>query len=202
MIHLAGCRYALNHAGSEKLRLLAVITLLFSSGTPLLLRYPSAVKPVVKPVKPAAVSHRIPAGNRNVMTAVRHLAGPYARLVVHASHKAHVSPRLVAAVVHVENGGDFHGSTTRVSPAGAIGVMQLEPVTARDVLRVNPWSARQNIEGGAHYLAILLRQFHGDVQKALMAYNAGPTLIAQGGRPWAAVAYARQVIRLMQVERV
>jgi len=126
---------------------------------------------------------------------VRKLAGPYAHLVLTAARKARVPAKLVAAVVHVENGGDFHGSATRVSISGAIGVMQLEPSTAWDVLHVNPWNARQNIEGGARYLASMLRQFHGDVRRALMAYNAGPTSIARGYRPVAAVVYAERVLR-------
>ncbi len=127
--------------------------------------------------------------------AVRKLAGPYAHLVLTAALQAHIPAKLVAAVVQVENGGDFHGSATRVSSAGAIGVMQLEPNTAWNLLRVNPWNARQNIDGGARYLAMMLRQFHGNVRLALMAYNAGPTWIANGGRPFAAVAYAKEVIR-------
>ena len=135
-------------------------------------------------IKPERTSHSI-----------RHLAGPYAHLALAAARKAHVPPKLVAAVIHVENGGNFHGSTTRVSSAGAIGVMQLEPATAWNLLRVNPWNARQNIDGGARYLAMMLRRFHGDVRLALMAYNAGPTWIANGGRPFAAVAYAKEVIR-------
>lgn len=126
---------------------------------------------------------------------IRHLAGPYAHLALAAARKAHVPPKLVAAVIHVENGGNFHGSATRVSSAGAIGVMQLEPNTAWNMLRVNPWNARQNIDGGARYLAMMLRQFHGDVRLALMAYNAGPTWIANGGRPMAAVRYAKKVMR-------
>ncbi|MBN6745955.1 lytic transglycosylase domain-containing protein, partial [Acidithiobacillus sp. MC2.1] len=97
-------------------------------------------------------------------------------------------------VVRVENGGDFHGAATRVSSAGAIGVMQLEPATAWDTLRVNPWNPRQNIEGGARFLALLLREFGGNVRLALMAYNAGPTWIAQGGRPEQAVIYANEVL--------
>lgn len=129
------------------------------------------------------------------------LAGPYARLARAAARKAHVPPRLVAAVIHVENGGDFHGATTRVSSAGAIGVMQLEPATAWNLLRVNPWNARQNIDGGARYLAMMLRRFHGDVRLALMAYNAGPTWIADGGRPRAAAKYAETVMNYVGVFR-
>jgi soluble lytic murein transglycosylase-like protein len=126
---------------------------------------------------------------------VRKLAGPYAHMVLTAARKAHVPAKLVAAVVQVENGGDFHGSTTRVSSAGAIGVMQLEPNTAWNGLHVNPWNARENIDGGARYLADMLRQFHGDVRMALMAYNAGPSAITHGWHPYAAVAYAKEVMR-------
>ncbi len=126
---------------------------------------------------------------------LRKLAGPYAVAVKKAAEKAHVPPKLVAAVAYVENGGDFHGSATRVSPAGAIGVMQLMPGTAWGFLHVNPWSVQQNIEGAAKYLAYLLHQFHGDQRLAVMAYNAGPTAIARGYRPLAAVTYAQEVLQ-------
>lgn len=130
------------------------------------------------------------------MKKLKKLAGPYARQVRIAAHKAHVPSVLVAAVVYVENGGDFQGSTTRVSPAGAIGVMQLEPATAWDVLHVNPWQAQSNIDGGAKFLHQLLRLFHGNTRLALEAYNAGPTLVANGGQPYAAIQYAQRVIEL------
>jgi soluble lytic murein transglycosylase-like protein len=68
--------------------------------------------------------------------------------VIEASKQAHVPSRLVTAVVQVENGGDFIGSAHRVSSAGAIGVMQLEPATAWGALHVNPWDVRENIEIG------------------------------------------------------
>jgi soluble lytic murein transglycosylase-like protein len=129
---------------------------------------------------------------------VEKLAGPFAGVVVDAAQKARVSPKLVAAVLNVENGGNLHGATHRVSPAGAVGVMQLMPTTAWSFLHVNPWNARQNIEGGAKYLAWLLRQFHGDQRLALMAYNAGPNAIASGLRPVGAVDYAQRVLRLVE----
>ena len=163
----------------------------------------SATAPVADPLRNAVCP--VTARDKNAFTRwarhrhqrksrVRRLAGPYAGMVLRAARRAHVPARLVAAVVRVENGGNFHGSATRVSSAGAIGVMQLEPATAWDTLRVNPWNPRQNIEGGARFLAMLLREFGGNVRLALMAYNAGPTWIAQGGRPEQAVAYAREVI--------
>lgn len=164
-------------------KLIAVITAIFSVTTGYSTLHSRST------TTPQSV-HAIP-----IHQTIRRLAGPYAHLVITAAHRSHVPPRLVAAVVQVENGGNFHGSATRVSSAGAIGVMQLEPNTAWNTLRVNPWNARQNIDGGARYLAMMLHQFHGNVRLALMAYNAGPTWIAQGGRPWAAVAYAKAVIR-------
>lgn len=134
--------------------------------------------------------------NRKIMQKkVRQLAGPYAHMVMIAANKAHISPRLVAAVVQVENGGNFNGSQNRVSPAGAIGVMQLEPATAWDALHVNPWNPQQNIDGGARFLAMLLKQFHNNTRLALMAYNAGPAWIAAGGRPQAAAWYANKVMK-------
>ncbi len=79
-----------------------------------------------------------------------------------------VDAALVRAVIDVESGGD----ETARSRVGAIGLMQLMPGTARE-LGVDPYDSRQNVEGGVRYLAWLLRTF-GDVERALIAYNAGP----------------------------
>lgn len=69
-----------------------------------------------------------------------------------------------------------------VSSAGAIGLGQLMPATARD-LGVDPRDPLQNLDGSARYLAMMLETF-GDPRLALAAYNAGPDAVRQyGGVP-------------------
>jgi soluble lytic murein transglycosylase-like protein len=62
-----------------------------------------------------------------------------------------------------------------LSSAGAIGLGQLMPATARD-LGVDPRDPLQNLDGSARYLAMMLREF-GDPRLALAAYNAGPDAV-------------------------
>lgn len=90
-----------------------------------------------------------------------------------------VDARLVAAMIAVESGGN-QGA---ISDAGAIGVGQLMPATARE-LGVDPYDKLQNIEGTIKYIAQLLQQFNGDAQLAVAAYNAGAGAVqAYGGIP-------------------
>ncbi len=121
---------------------------------------------------------------------LRELAGPYLGAIESAAQKTGLSPLLLAAVLHVES----RGQAQAVSAVGAIGPMQLMPVTALRVLHVNPWRVQQNILGGATFLQDLIRKFHGNLTLALEAYNAGPTRIAAGRpAPPQAVAYACEV---------
>lgn len=83
-----------------------------------------------------------------------------------------VPKALVLAVISVESAFDPRA----VSRAGAVGLMQLTPATARRVgiaadELANP---RRNIIGGVRFLAVLLRHYDGDVVSSLVAYNARP----------------------------
>ena len=93
---------------------------------------------------------------------------PYASLFSGAAQKYGVPATLLAAVAHQESG--FDASAT--SPAGAQGLMQLMPATARG-LGVNPLDPAQAVDGAAKLLRGLIGEF-GTVDKALAAYNAGP----------------------------
>lgn len=100
----------------------------------------------------------------------------YAGAIEQAAAAAGLDPRLVAAVAWVESG--FNAGA--VSRAGALGLMQLMPATARG-LGVDPLDPAQNLAGGARYLAAQLERFGGRLELALAAYNAGPAAVARAG---------------------
>ena len=90
-----------------------------------------------------------------------------------------LSPALIEAVVWQES----RWRAQAVSSAGARGLAQLMPGTARE-MGVNPDDPYANLEGGARYLREQLDRFGGDLEKALAAYNAGPgRVISAGGIP-------------------
>lgn len=91
-----------------------------------------------------------------------------------ASSNYGLPSNLPLAVAQVESGGRQYDSAGNVimSPAGAIGMMQLMPGTAAD-LGVDPYDASQNFAGGSEYLNQLYAQY-GNVPDTLAAYNWGP----------------------------
>jgi len=107
------------------------------------------------------------------------LAGvPYADLFTRAGARYGVDPSLLAAVASKES--SFNASA--VSSAGAQGLMQFMPATAKG-LGVNPLDPTSAIDGAAKYLSSLTKQF-GSTELALAAYNAGPGTVSRyGGIP-------------------
>jgi len=97
-----------------------------------------------------------------------------------AARRHGVDPKLVLAVAEAESGF----SPSAVSSAGAIGVMQLMPETAKMLGVRNIYDYRENADAGVRYLKQMLIKFDGDTEKALAAYNAGPDAVVRyGGIP-------------------
>ena len=90
-------------------------------------------------------------------------------LIVAASQKYLLSAALIKAVVMAESGMNPNAK----SHAGAQGLMQLMPATAKGLGVIDPWNPEQNINGGSKYLRKNIDRF-GDIRLALAAYNAGP----------------------------
>jgi len=96
----------------------------------------------------------------------------YDGLILLTALENDVPPALVKAVIAAESLFDADA----VSRKGAQGLMQLMPTTASKLGVADPFSADQNVRGGVRYLREMLDRY-GDMQRALAAYNAGPTAV-------------------------
>lgn len=113
-------------------------------------------------------------------------------LIRDAAADAGVPAAIVKAVIHAESAFNV----AAVSRAGALGLMQLMPATARELGVLDPLRAEQNVHGGARYLRHLHDRF-GSWTNTLAAYNAGPTAVDryQGVPPYGETQkYVRRVL--------
>jgi soluble lytic murein transglycosylase-like protein len=102
----------------------------------------------------------------------------YDSFIETAARQHSVEPALLRAVIVVESGFN----TKAISKAGARGLMQLMPATAKRYGVRNSYDPRQNIQGGARYLSDLLKRYRNDLELVLAAYNAGETAVERYGR--------------------
>lgn len=107
----------------------------------------------------------------------------YARVIRAASVEYGVDEAFLRAIIHAESAFNPRAMSIK----GAQGLMQLMPGTASDMGVLDAFDSDQNIRGGARYLSLLLRDFHGNERLAAAAYNAGPGAVQryQGVPPYA-----------------
>src|SRR5215217_8288197 len=91
------------------------------------------------------------------------------RIIFEAGEKQGVDPRFIPAVIWQESKYETHAR----SHAGAQGLMQLIPATAKRFGCDNPDDPEKNVTAGTKYLGWLLKRFSGNVELALAGYNAG-----------------------------
>jgi soluble lytic murein transglycosylase-like protein len=113
------------------------------------------------------------------------------RFIVESGTRNGVDPVLLYSIMHRES--SFKRGA--VSPKGARGLMQLMPGTAARFGVSNIFDPRQNIEGGARYVRLLLDMFDGDVRLALAGYNAGEGAVLKYGRRVPPYAETQEYVR-------
>jgi soluble lytic murein transglycosylase-like protein len=93
------------------------------------------------------------------------------------ARKYGVDAKLINAIIKNESGYNLNAK----SPAGATGLMQLMPDTARSLGVTDIKDPAQNVEAGTKYFSSLLGKYRGNVILALAAYNAGPAAVDKYG---------------------
>lgn len=101
-------------------------------------------------------------------------------MILRKARKYGVDENIVRAVIQMESGGKAHV----VSSAGAMGLMQLMPSTAKMLGVEDAFDPEQNMDGGVRYLKMMLDRYKGDERLALAAYHSGPARVDNyGGIP-------------------
>jgi membrane-bound lytic murein transglycosylase B len=132
------------------------------------------------------------------MQHLQDVANDYGKEILKATIGTDVSPALVLAVIGIESAGN----SDAVSHAGAVGLMQLIPATAKRFGVSDSTDPVQNIKGGVAYLDWLLDEFDNDPLMVLAAYNAGEGAVRanQGVPPYAETRdYVPKVLAAWQV---
>lgn len=124
----------------------------------------------------------------------------YAPFIAEAAQRFSIPVAWIRAVMRIES----RGNPRAISPAGAMGLMQIMPATwtnlsARYSLGADPFDPRANIHAGAAYLRLMWDRY-GDLAAMLAAYNAGPGradayVAARRPLPSVTVAYVDRALR-------
>ncbi|MFD1019265.1 lytic transglycosylase domain-containing protein [Thalassobacillus hwangdonensis] len=139
---------AMSQTGQDKSSTLPLNTMNAFQSQPLNIQYINDIKPVAVKASPEELNP----------------------IIKKAAEQFGVDEELIRSVIHAESNFD----STVVSHAGAQGLMQLMPGTARGLGVTDAFDPEQNIMGGTKYLKQMLDRYQGDTRLALAAYNAGP----------------------------
>lgn len=101
----------------------------------------------------------------------------WGREITAGARTSRIPEKLLASIVLAESGGNPRA----LSPAGAQGLAQLMPGTARRFGVNNSYDPAQNLRGAAAYLSFLLKRFKGDLVLVVAAYNAGEHAVDRHG---------------------
>ena len=110
-----------------------------------------------------------PDSYRSYLNQVKTQRDRYISIILEAASRYQVDPAIILAIIKAESNYNPYA----VSRAGAVGLMQLMPETAKELGVRNSFNPEQNIQGGVRYFSQLLNKFSGDHALALAAYNAG-----------------------------
>ena len=155
-----------------------------------IVKAPAAAPLTLIPLIPYAVRHH--PGMRRIKRSLRR-EDHFDSLIAQAARKNHLDPLLIKAIIWVESEGDPYC----ISTTGAIGLMQIQPKTARHLRIKDVRNPALNIFGGTRHFKYMLRLFHGNLRHALAAYNAGegPVRHFHGVPPFQETqAYVRRVL--------
>ncbi|MDL2716725.1 MAG: lytic transglycosylase domain-containing protein [Acidobacteriota bacterium] len=130
---------------------------------------------------PAGASRSVRAFSESLSLSSSSFSSPYSAQILAAAKEHRVDPAFIAAVIRAES----NGVPTAVSRKGARGLMQLMPATAQRLGVRRPFDPKDNIRGGAAYLAELAERFgETNADLILAAYNAGENAVEEyGGVP-------------------
>jgi soluble lytic murein transglycosylase-like protein len=117
------------------------------------------------------------AKTRPKLATYRENVARYSPMIEEIAQQTRLYPELLHAVVRAESAYNPNA----VSHAGAVGLMQLMPATARRYGVVDSRDPRANLEGGARYLRHLLTLYRNNLKLALAAYNAGENAVKRYG---------------------